>query len=345
MSRKSIFPNEIESKFSEVLVTLDQDQYGEAERLILELIGQAREAAERYFPFLLYGEILMKTGRWDESRDAFTEAARIAWQSKNQLWLVHSHEKIGDLSAAEENWFGALHQYRYCLRKGGALLDRSVTNRLEAKANEARSTLHSTVLSQDANILPLGREYTSGNLAISFVQRDIFLKTYFARCLECSFCHDWCCSFGADIDIENVEKIREQKDEIRPFIRESGGEWFEGENTYYEEYAGNHYARIKPLGPRCVFISKDQRGCGLHRYAISQQMDYHAIKPIVCILFPLSFEEGLLFPAAELDDNSLVCSGSGASVYRAMRDELEYYFGRELVEELDEIEIKVMSFM
>jgi hypothetical protein len=73
-------------------------------------------------------------------------------------------------------------------------------------------------------------------------------------------------------------------------------------------------------------------------------MDYHEIKPIVCILFPLSFEEGLLFPAAELDDHSLVCSGSGTSVYRAMRDELEYYFGQKFVEELDEIEKEVMSF-
>lgn len=341
MDRKPIFSNEIEPNISDALRTFDQGQYVEAERLILELIGQAREDADRHFPSLLYGEILMKMGRWEESREAFVTSARIAWQTKNQLWLAHSHERLGDLSAAEENWFGALHQYRYCLRKGGSLLDQSVTNRLKAKVNEVWKTLLSTVLPQEPDILPMSREYASGNLAISFVNRDIFLKTYFARCLECSFCHDWCCSFGADIDIENVEKIRKQKEEIRPFVRESDAEWFEAEYTYYEEYAGNEYTRINPLGPRCVFISKDQRGCGLHRYAISQQMDYHDIKPIVCILFPLSFEEGILFPAAELDDNSLVCSGSGTSVYQAMRNELEYYFGLEFVKELDEIEKEV----
>jgi hypothetical protein len=87
-----------------------------------------------------------------------------------------------------------------------------------------------------------------------------------------------------------------------------------------------------------MFISKDQRGCGLHRYAISKQMDYHEIKPLVCILFPLSFGEGVLSISPELDDNSLICSGTGYSAYQAMRNELEYYFGHELVEELDGIE-------
>jgi hypothetical protein len=72
-------------------------------------------------------------------------------------------------------------------------------------------------------------------------------------------------------------------------------------------------------------------------------MDYHAIKPLVCILFPLSFEEGLLSLAPELEDGSLVCAGSGDSVYRAMRNEVEYYFGRELVIELDGLEEDVLS--
>jgi hypothetical protein len=71
---------------------------------------------------------------------------------------------------------------------------------------------------------------------------------------------------------------------------------------------------------------------------MSKGMDYHDIKPLVCILFPLSFEEGLLSLAPELEDGSLVCSGSGESVYRAMRNELAYYFGNEFVEELDRME-------
>jgi hypothetical protein len=76
---------------------------------------------------------------------------------------------------------------------------------------------------------------------------------------------------------------------------------------------------------------------------MSKGMDYHEIKPLVCILFPLSFGEGILSTSQELDDNSLVCSGSGYSAYRSMRNELEHYFGSELVEELDGVEIEVES--
>ena len=72
-------------------------------------------------------------------------------------------------------------------------------------------------------------------------------------------------------------------------------------------------------------------------------MDYHEIKPLVCILFPLSFGEGILSTAPELDDNSLVCSGSGYSAYQAMRSELEFYFGHGFLEELDSIEKRVLS--
>lgn len=329
---------EIVSNGEMALHARGQDDPVEAAHLLLKLIREAKSDGDRYFPYLYYGEALARMGNWEEAKEALLRSAHIALHCQKDEWLVLSHEKLGSLSAAQENWFGALHHYQYALRKADPARDRAAFEMLKAKANSAQSTLHAKILSQDARILPLSKEYRSGNLAISFVHRDIFLNTYFARCLECDFCHDWCCSFGADIDIQNVEKIQQQQQEIKLFIRPSTVEWFEAEYTYYEEYTGEQYTRINPQGPRCVFISQDQRGCGLHRYALSKGMDYHEIKPPVCILFPLSFGEGILKIAPELDDHSLICAGSGASVYRSMRSELEYYFGRELVEELDTVE-------
>src|SRR5215216_7285924 len=341
MNGKIILSDEIETKTGKALLQFSRGHHVESEQRLLDLIKQAGNDGERYFPYLYYGEILMKLGRMEDSRDVLIQSAQIALKQKNNHWLVLSHEKLGDLSAAEGNWFGALHNYRYALRIASSNL--SVAERLAFKAKAAQATLHTSGLPQNTNIIPLNREYLSGNLAISFVHRDIFLKTYFARCLECNFCHDWCCSFGADIDIQNVEKIHQQREEILPFVRAPEGEWFDTEYSYYEEYVGNQYTRINPQGPRCAFISKDQRGCGLHRYAISKHMDYHEIKPLVCILFPLSFGEGILSLAPEFDDNSLVCSGSGYSAYQSIRSELEYYFGREFVEELDWIEREILS--
>jgi Fe-S-cluster containining protein len=319
--------------------------HGHPDELELQLLQQMEEAeqdVDRYLPYLSYGEILIKRGRLEEARDFLILSAQIALRQNALLWLVLSHEQLGDLSAAEENWFGALHHYRYALRTA-ALFDQPPLGELDSKAVSARLTLYSTPLLQNSTILPLHQEYTSGNMAISFVHRDIFTKKYFAHCLQCGFCHDWCCSFGADIDLQNVEKIQQHREEILSFVRPPEGEWFDSEYTYYEEYAGNQYTRINPQGPRCIFISKDQRGCGLHRYAISKQMDYHEIKPLICTLFPLSFGEGILSLAAELDDDSLVCSGAGYSAYRAMKNELNYYFGGALVEELDALEQNVLG--
>jgi hypothetical protein len=73
--------------------------------------------------------------------------------------------------------------------------------------------------------------------------------------------------------------------------------------------------------------------------------DYHLLKPMVSTLFPLTFAEGLLCLSGELEDGTLVCGGAGPSAYEAVRGELEYYFGRELVAELDTIaqQIKTAS--
>lgn len=307
----------------------------EAEKVLLARLQGAGQDPDRYVPCLQYGKLLMKMGRSEEARSFLVQSAQIALQAKNDLWLALAHEAMGELSALEENWFGALHHYRYASR-------RSALQHLQEKIRAAQHDLHARVLSQDPSVIALGKEYVSGNLAIAFVHRDIFLKSYFARYLECTFCQDWCCSFGADIDIQNVERINRRRDEILPFVRPPEGEWFDPEFTYYEEYAGNQYTRIQVQGPRCVFISKDQRGCGLHRYAIHRGIDYHEIKPLICILFPLSFEEGVLSVAAELDDHSLVCEGVGESVYRSLRNELEYYLGSEFVDEVDRIEQEVL---
>lgn len=332
-----------ESKLNRALPCFEQGYQAESEQRILALINKAKTSEDRFFLSQCYGEILTKLERWAEAREVLLGSARIALGENNLLWLAEAHEKLGDLSAAEGNWFGANHHYRYALRNVQRGFDRSVREQLEAKVNYAQQKLHSTILAQDRTILPLSKEYTSGPMAISFVHRDIFLKAYFARCLECRFCHDWCCSFGADIDIRNVHKILQRREEILSFVRPPKGEWFETEYSYYEKYSGSQYTRINPQGPRCAFISKDQRGCGLHRYAISKQLDYHEIKPLVCILFPLSFGEGILTIAPELEDNSLVCAHSGYSVYQSMRRELEYYFGREFVEELDGMEKNVLA--
>jgi hypothetical protein len=60
-------------------------------------------------------------------------------------------------------------------------------------------------------------------------------------------------------------------------------------------------------------------------------LDYHLYKPLVSILFPLTFEQGVLVPSPEAVDGSLICVGDGPSLFDGVRGELAHFFGDELV--------------
>jgi hypothetical protein len=50
---------------------------------------------------------------------------------------------------------------------------------------------------------------------------------------------------------------------------------------------------------------------------------------------PSPFGDGALLCSDELHDASLICAGEGPTAYAMARSELEFYFGGELVAELD----------
>jgi hypothetical protein len=76
----------------------------------------------------------------------------------------------------------------------------------------------------------------------------------------------------------------------------------------------------------------------LHTFALGRGVDYHEIKPMVCSLFPVTFDGGLLHPSNEIADRSLQCIDDGPTLYEGVRSEIEYYFGAGLVAELDGLE-------
>ncbi|CAN5316661.1 hypothetical protein BH11PLA2_BH11PLA2_00180 [soil metagenome] len=203
--------------------------------------------------------------------------------------------------------------------------------------------------------LSLSRPYTArdGAPVISRVDPRIFTLTYFRHCMNCDTCHDSCCQYGADIEMIRVKAIESLADELEPYLGVTRDWWFRTEPEDIgihsdADYPGGLYTRtgIADLPPgrsahnadACVFLDPQNRGCRLHRFALEREIEVHSIKPMVCMLFPVYFQEGLLFPAIEFDLNDLVCAGDGDSVYRGARDDLVWYFGEEFVAELDEYE-------
>lgn len=203
--------------------------------------------------------------------------------------------------------------------------------------------------------IPLSRPYPSrdGAPVLDRVDPQIFELTYFAACMDCSFCHDACCQYGADIELPRVRAIEGYRAELESYLGVPRADWFREDPEDVgilpePEYAGGEYTRtaVVPLpdgrSPHnteaCVFLDPHGRGCRLHRFALERGIDVHAIKPMVCLFFPLSFKLGELIPAYEFEVDDLVCRGPGPSLYQSARDDVRYYFGPDLVAELDRLE-------
>ena len=167
------------------------------------------------------------------------------------------------------------------------------------------------------------------------VDTRIFTLQYFTHCMSCTFCDDQCCSYGVDIDAANAEKLLALGADFDVFVGRSRSEWFTDEILEDPEFPSGRYRRTQTRGSHCVFHKQDGRGCLIHAYCAENGLDYHLYKPMVSILFPLTFNYGRLEPSSEVVDKSLACAGDGPSVYEGGRSELAYYFGQGLVQELD----------
>jgi hypothetical protein len=194
------------------------------------------------------------------------------------------------------------------------------------------------------SILALSRDHPSIFKApvLHSVDMRIFSLRYFTHCMSCGFCNDQCCSYGVDVDAKNADLLRSLGDDFKAFVGVPESEWFTNEIVVDPEFPSGRNVRTRTRGSHCVFHKRGGRGCLIHAYCAENGLDYHLYKPMVSILFPLTFNYGRLEPSSEVIDRSLVCSGDGPSLYEGGRDELAYFFGEMLVEELDTLKAKAL---
>jgi hypothetical protein len=186
-------------------------------------------------------------------------------------------------------------------------------------------------------MIALSRSYASifGAPVLDRVDARIFTLEYFARCMECGFCHDQCCSYGVDIDWANMETLCSLGPAFEDYIGVPQSAWFTSTLTADPEFPSGAYGRTETRDGKCIFADRRGRGCRIHAWCLENGLDYHLLKPIVSILFPVTFEYGALVPSPETLDRTLACAGKGPTLYQGVRDELRYYFGGALVTELD----------
>jgi len=173
----------------------------------------------------------------------------------------------------------------------------------------------------------------TNNVPIAEVAEDIFEKRYFGRCLDCLFCDDMCCTYGCPVDKRERDRILGYASALEARLTIPASVWFEDEVIEDPDYPSGEAFRTRVYRNKCVFYNHDARGCGLHSFALEEGLDWRVLKPMVCVLFPLSWEEGQLLVSAFLDE--LPCRGQGPSVFEAQRDELRLYLGDSFVSELE----------
>lgn len=188
-------------------------------------------------------------------------------------------------------------------------------------------------------MIALSRDYACvmGGPVLHGVDPSIFTLRYFTHCMDCGFCGDACCQHGVDIDLGNAARLRDLPTEFHDRIGAPAGQWFTGDVILDGEFPGGAHVRTAVRNGTCIFRNEARRGCAIHAYCLEQGLDYHLLKPMVSVLFPVTFERGVLTASGEAADGSLVCSGSGPSLYDGARDELRYYFGPGLIAELEEL--------
>jgi hypothetical protein len=182
-----------------------------------------------------------------------------------------------------------------------------------------------------------------GAPTIAAVDPAIFSRQYFTHCLECTFCHDACCVYGVDYDWHVRQTLDVHAVALEAFTGISRSRWFAGGGALDDSMPGGGSDRTAVENGACVFLNRESRGCRLHAYALTAEVDYHDLKSIVDCLFPLTWEGQELVLAEEVLDSSLICLDTGPTVYRGVREELRFYFGDGCVAELDGLEAGVRA--
>jgi Fe-S-cluster containining protein len=193
--------------------------------------------------------------------------------------------------------------------------------------------------------VPLSRPYTTpfGLPVITHVDPAIFTATFFGDCLDCCFCHDSCCQYGARVDGPGIERLSAHAEALEPYLGIPRDQWLEDWREPDADYPGGLFTRTRVVDGRCVFANRRGRGCLLQKYALETGLDVHALKPMVCSTFPVLWEAGVLGPAPEVAEHSLVCLGPATTLYRSARAALARSFGDGLVTELDDLEGTVLG--
>lgn len=180
------------------------------------------------------------------------------------------------------------------------------------------------------------------------VAAEIFTRRLVADCMthRCSIVQtgavriDACCQYGCDVDGLEREAILARAQDIRGLLRPQARDarWFDPEEEPDSDFPSGRVVRTEVFEDACIFLAHDRRGCAIHRASLERGWDLRGVKPAICRLYPLTFENATILIAQEYPEYS--CAHvQGPTLYRLTRDTLADLFGADLVRALDVAEL------
>lgn len=182
---------------------------------------------------------------------------------------------------------------------------------------------------------------TARNIHITSIDENMFSGRYFHRCMNNASCNDCCCSYGCPVDIAEVARILTYKDDLERKLGIPASDWFEHDIERRVEFPSGKIVKTRVIGEKCVFHDNRERGCYLHRLALEKGFDPHLLKPMICFLFPLTWDGSYLHVSEFLDE--LPCKGTGTPIFEAQSSELLTYMGNDFYREMEIIKEQVLS--
>lgn len=176
----------------------------------------------------------------------------------------------------------------------------------------------------------------------------IFEQKFVPRC-DLELCFGQCCDWGVYVDINFVEVIISNRYDIINSMDDeqpkNPDNWFEKNFIKDEDFPSgfavstNVYER-KNGTEQCIFKDKNNF-CSLQVSAMKRETHKWEIKPFHCILYPVTFDKGILSYDSEHSINLNYCGlnhpeNHSQSVFEAMTEEICYVFGDECLTFLSE---------
>jgi hypothetical protein len=132
-----------------------------------------------------------------------------------------------------------------------------------------------------------------------------------------------CCQYGADVDLAERDNILAHAAQIRSLLDVAAQDapWFTTEIQIDPDYPSGQHVRT-----------------ATH---LEGGWDFHQVKPHICRLFPMSYEDDAICISDDYEDYDCADAAGAPTLYRVARPTLDAVFGAELVAALDRVEATV----